>query len=69
LDPGDYPTGIAISTQQLDALPIERHAVHGAWNSTPHPASLRLDQAVKVGEAGGPTQRRQGCWRDWPTRG
>jgi predicted DNA-binding protein YlxM (UPF0122 family) len=60
LDPGDYPTGIAISTQQLDALPIERHAVHGAWNYTLHPQPASdSTQAVRVGEAGGPAQRRQ----------
>jgi Rhodopirellula transposase DDE domain len=37
LDPGDYPTGVAISRQRFDALPIQRHAVHGAWNYTLHP--------------------------------
>src|SRR5512132_1189123 len=60
LDPGDYPTGIAITKQQLDALPIQRHAVHGAWNYTLHPQPASdSTQAVRVGEAGGPTQRRQ----------
>jgi transposase len=60
LDPGDYPTGIAITKQQLDALPIQRHAVHGAWNYTLHPQPASdSTQAVRVGVAGGPTQRRQ----------
>src|SRR5215211_814774 len=34
LDAGDYPTGVAISKQRLDALPLERHPVHGTWNYT-----------------------------------
>jgi hypothetical protein len=60
LDPGEDPTGIAITKQQLDALPIQRHAVHGAWNYTLHPQPASdSTQAVRVGEAGGPTQRRQ----------
>jgi hypothetical protein len=37
LDPGEDPTGVAISTERLDALPLERHAVHGTWNDTLHP--------------------------------
>ena len=32
LDPGDYPTGVAISKERFAALPLERHAVRGAWN-------------------------------------
>jgi Rhodopirellula transposase DDE domain len=39
LDPGDYPTGVAISKQRFAALPLERHAVHGAWNYTLRPAA------------------------------
>jgi transposase len=60
LDPGDYPTGVAISKQQLDALPIQPHAVHGAWNYTlhPQPASGAL-QAAGGAVPGGPAQRRQ----------
>jgi Rhodopirellula transposase DDE domain len=38
LDPGDYPTGVAISKERFAALPLERHATHGAWNYTLHPA-------------------------------
>jgi predicted DNA-binding protein YlxM (UPF0122 family) len=60
LDPGDYPTGVAISKQHLDALPIQPHAVHGAWNYTirPQPAS-DAPEAAGVGALGGPAQRRQ----------
>jgi hypothetical protein len=60
LDTGDYPTGVAISKQRMDALPIERHAVHGTWNYTlrPQPAARSTD-AAQVGEPGRPAQRRQ----------
>src|SRR5215203_63549 len=37
LDTGDYPTGVAISKQRFDALPLQRHATHSAWNYTLHP--------------------------------
>src|SRR5260370_35857302 len=39
LDPGDYPTGVAISKERFAALPLERHPTHGAWNYTLHPAA------------------------------
>jgi DNA-binding transcriptional regulator YdaS (Cro superfamily) len=32
LDVGSYPTGIAVSRDQLAALPITTHTVHGRWN-------------------------------------
>jgi transposase len=59
LDPGDYPTGIASSKQQLDALPVQRHAVHGDWNSTVHPR-LTSDsaQAADVSAPEDPARRR-----------
>ncbi|MDX2710157.1 ISAzo13 family transposase, partial [Streptomyces sp. PA03-6a] len=60
LDTGDYPTGIAISKDRFAALPLEHHAVHGAWNYTLHPQAI--GDAVlpdPVGEAAGPAQRRQ----------
>jgi hypothetical protein len=60
LDPGDYPTGIAISKERFAALPLERHAVHGAWNYTLHPRPASCGtQAAAAGEAGGPACRRQ----------
>jgi len=33
-DTGTYPLGIAVTGQQLAALPIEAHAQHGQWNYT-----------------------------------
>ena len=60
LDTGDYPTGVAISKQRFDALPLQRHATHSAWNYTlhPHPAAPST-QPEPVGEQDGPAGRRQ----------
>src|SRR5215218_114057 len=60
LDTGDYPTGVAISKQRFDALPLQRHATHSAWNYTlhPHPAAPST-QPEPVGEQDGPARRRQ----------
>jgi hypothetical protein len=57
LDPGQYPTGIAISKQRFAALPLRQHAVHGTWNYTlePQPTSAT---SVPVGEHHGPAARR-----------
>ena len=60
LDPGDYPTGVAISKERFAALPLERHAAHGAWNYTLHPAAAT--PAVSEGTTGqlsSPAHRRQ----------
>ena len=40
LDTGSYPTGIAVSREQLAALPITAHSVHGRWNYTITPAAV-----------------------------
>jgi DNA-binding transcriptional regulator YdaS (Cro superfamily) len=32
IDRGSYPTGIAVSREQLQTLPITAHADHGKWN-------------------------------------
>jgi hypothetical protein len=64
LDSGDYPTGVAISTERLDALPIQRHAVHGTWNYTLHPQlACRSTEAAHLGQPGSPAQRRQAMLR------
>jgi hypothetical protein len=60
LDPGDYPTGVAISKDRFAALPLERHPTHGAWNYTLHPAAAA--PAVSEGTTGQPSsaaRRRQ----------
>lgn len=38
LDQGSYPTGIAVSRDQLQALPITAHDDHGRWNYSIAPA-------------------------------
>jgi hypothetical protein len=58
LDTGDYPTGVAISKQRLDALPLRRHATHSAWNYTLHPRPAAT-QPEPVAEQDGPARRRQ----------
>ena len=60
LDPGDYPTGVAVSKERFAALPLERHATRGAWNYTLHPAART--PAVGEGTTGqrsSPAHRRQ----------
>jgi len=60
LDPGDYPTGVAISKERFAALPLERHTTHGTWNYTLHPAAAT--PAVSEGTTGqlsSAAQRRQ----------
>jgi Rhodopirellula transposase DDE domain len=59
LDPGDYPTGVAISKQRFDALPIQRHATHSDWNYTLHPRPATATKPEPVGEQDGPARRRQ----------
>src|SRR5579859_2971400 len=61
LDTGDYPTGIAISKERFEALPLRRPATHGTWNYTLHPQpSQGAAEAVPAGEQDGPAGRRQG---------
>jgi len=60
LDPGGYPTGVAVSKERFAALPLQRHATHGAWNYTLRPAA----GAPPVGEGttdqrSSPAHRRQ----------
>jgi transposase len=37
LDTRDYPLGVSVSQARMDALPIQSHPWHGAWNYTIHP--------------------------------
>ena len=37
LDPGEYPTGVEITDQQMSDLPITRNPWRGEWNYTLHP--------------------------------
>lgn len=53
LDHGTYPTGVAVSRDQIQALPITPHAEHGPWNYSIAPtgastAPPRADQRAKA---------------------
>ena len=54
LDPGDYPIGLAVTSEQLCRLPITAHARHGAWNYTIAPTGadevgpLRADERART---------------------
>jgi len=37
LDPGRYPTGAAVSDEQMACLPLDRHRGRGEWNYTLRP--------------------------------
>ena len=38
LDRGRYPLGVKVRDEELAAVPLARHGVHGEWNYTLHPA-------------------------------
>jgi hypothetical protein len=58
LDSGDYPIGLTISKERFDALPLRRHATHGAWNYTLHPAATGEPSAATPDpEQGRPARR------------
>jgi hypothetical protein len=60
LDPGDYPTGVAISKERFAALPLERHTTHGTWNYTLHPgAATPAVSEGTTGQLSSPARRRQ----------
>jgi transposase len=70
LDPGDYPTGVAISKERLATLPIQRHAVHGTWNYTLHPQpSLTRPRRRPTVNVAAPPSAASACWTSWPTFG
>jgi DDE family transposase len=53
LDTGSYPLGLAVTGEQLRALPITAHTEHGAWNYTIDPAGtgdivLRADERARA---------------------
>ena len=41
LDTREYPTGVEISAEQVEALHLRTHAVHPEWNYTVSPTSAR----------------------------
>jgi transposase len=50
LDPGTYPTGIAVSRSEYEALPLRRHSMHGEWNYTIEPTAGQTLPPVGVDE-------------------
>jgi len=46
LDSADYPKGIVVSDQEMDALNISRDAFHGEWNYTMQPTSSSVRALV-----------------------
>jgi hypothetical protein len=57
LDTATYPTGVSVTKAHLDALPIQRHASHGAWNYTIGPQAAGT--AATCPPAGRATARSQ----------
>ena len=48
LDNTHYPKGVAVSSDQMDALNITRDAFHGEWNYAIHPAELNADPVKAI---------------------
>ena len=44
LDRGQYPSGIAVTDEQLATVRLVRHRFHGDWNYTIHPATANTGQ-------------------------
>jgi hypothetical protein len=63
LDTSAYATGVQISDRQMDALPVTRHAWHGDWNYTLHPAPPQ--PVTEDARRDPPTQRPEGRDRAW----
>lgn len=59
LDHGAYPTGVAVSREQLQALPITAHPEHAAWNYTIAPAGGTITPARADERAAARTQALQ----------
>jgi hypothetical protein len=51
LDKTHYPKGVAVSSEQIEAINITRHPFHGEWNYTIHPTKTitQPDKAVIFG--------------------
>ena len=48
LDQGSYPLGVKVSDQELAAVPLVRHDVHGGWNYTSTPPACGCANATTV---------------------
>ncbi|MFE6895242.1 ISAzo13 family transposase [Streptomyces sp. NPDC057694] len=47
LDPSTYDTGLKVTDNDLDALPMHRHRFHGDWNYTLHPQGRDTSNAAE----------------------
>jgi transposase len=65
LDTGAYPLGIAVTSQQLQSLPIHTHPRHGQWNYTIAPTG---GQVAPIDDQERTRIRAAPCTR-WPTSG
>ncbi|MEU1949783.1 ISAzo13 family transposase, partial [Streptomyces sp. NPDC020125] len=57
LDTNPYPTGIQVSDDEIDALPITRHRFHGDWNYTLHPQHAPDATAINSTSGQAPANR------------
>ena len=48
LDPNSYPLGIAVTRQEMLALPIRAHAHHGEWNYTIGPVTPEVTTPLRA---------------------
>src|SRR5260370_9875088 len=63
LDPGDYPTDVAISKQRFAALPLEPHATRAACNYTLYPRQAPGSAAAPTDKASPPRPPRRATLR------
>jgi hypothetical protein len=40
LDTGSYPTGVKVSTSQMNSVGLQRYDFHGEWNYRIHPKPI-----------------------------
>jgi len=52
LDTGAYPTGVTVSDQIMDRLPLDPHEWHGTWNYTLRPEPLAPEPERRAPEFG-----------------
>jgi hypothetical protein len=68
LDPGSYDTGVKVSDEQMDGLPLDRHEWHGDWNYTLRPEPPR-PPGSPAPVAAGPPRRDSASWAHPPSPG
>ncbi|MCX4469407.1 ISAzo13 family transposase [Micromonospora sp. NBC_01655] len=63
LDPGTYDTGVKVTDDEIDALPMTRHRFHGDWNYTLQPVGSQLADDREAGPQAAATNSAEqpGC--------